>query len=248
MATRSSRAKLLDQQAEGALHERELVGRRHGAGDVEQEDEVAGRQLARVDAAALQADEHEAMVAGPGRGHLRGGDREGIAAARIGIVVGEVVDELLHAHGIGGRTLPLGEEAAHVGVGRGVHVDREGGERARRGALEAVVLEVVVVLGVERLLLAVEHRRCRHGDVELLPGHLLRRIAPASRPPRIARWTSSSFISGRAATRRTSTVVVWPARTDDVRRSWPASSRCGWREGSTCRREPGSAGSGRVGR
>ena len=101
------------------------------------------------------------MVAGPRCGHLRRGDREGITAARIGIVVGEVVDHLFHAYCISGRTLTLGEEAAHVGIRRGVDVDGEGRERAGGGTLEAVVPEVVIVLGVERLL-PVEVPGARH--------------------------------------------------------------------------------------
>ena len=64
---------------------------------------------------------------------------EGVLAGRRGVVVVEVVDHLLDAHGIGGRTLPGGEHAADVGVGGGVDVDGEGRQRVLECGEEGVV-------------------------------------------------------------------------------------------------------------
>jgi hypothetical protein len=44
-------------------------------------------------------------------------------ALRRRVVVLEVVDELLDANGIHGRQLAFLQDAPHVGVGRGVHID-----------------------------------------------------------------------------------------------------------------------------
>ena len=69
-----------------------------------------------------------------------GGER-GLAACRRRIVVGEVVDQLLDAHRIGLRQHALVERGAHEGVGGGVHVDGEGGDRLLGRDLHRVRVE-----------------------------------------------------------------------------------------------------------
>ena len=81
------------------------------------------------------------------RGHL-GSQREGVLAARLGIVVLEIVDELFDANGVLRRTLSHLKKASHVAVGRGVDVDRECREWVQSSVLERLVVDGVVVLGV----------------------------------------------------------------------------------------------------
>jgi hypothetical protein len=132
---------LAGEELERLLHQRQLVGLVHGAGDVEQEDEVAGRARFGVEFLALEGDLDEGMGGVPGAGggfHVYG---EGVFALGRGVGVGEVVDHFLDAHGVGGRQLPGAEEAADVGIGGGIHVDGECRERFIRDALERVALD-----------------------------------------------------------------------------------------------------------
>ena len=78
-------------------------------------------------------------------------DRERRAVARLRIVVGEVVDQLLDADRILRRQLALVQEAPDVGVRRGVDVDRERRQRLVGRAGPLVVVDPVVGLGVEWL-------------------------------------------------------------------------------------------------
>ena len=114
------------------LHERQLVGRRHRAGDVEQEDEIARRRSLRVQPASLQPDEREAMARIPGARGNFGRHRERRACRLNPCSEPEVVDQLFDADGVGRRQRALVQEAADVRVRRGVDVDREGRQRDRR--------------------------------------------------------------------------------------------------------------------
>jgi len=77
-------------------------------------------------------------------------DGEGHRARRWLVIVGEVVDQLFHTHGVLGRELPVVQEAAHDRVRRGVDVDGEGRSRILRDEDERVVADVVVGFGIER--------------------------------------------------------------------------------------------------
>ncbi len=90
----------------------------------------------------------------PGRVRDLGRDRERVIAVGVGVVVGEVVDQLLDAHGVLGRPLPLVDEAPHVAVRGAVHVDGECRQRVRRHAEEDVLDDGVVGLGVEVRIVA----------------------------------------------------------------------------------------------
>ena len=61
----------------------------------------------------------------------------------------EIVDELLDAHCVGGHLLPGEEHPAEVGVGGGVHIGGEGGQRGGGYRVEAVFREIAVLLGVK---------------------------------------------------------------------------------------------------
>ena len=162
---------LVHQQREGLLEQGQLVVRPHRPGDVEQEDQVAGRQVFGVDRTGVQPDAHQAVFLSPGRVPHLGGDGEGVLSSHGVPVVGEVVDHLLDAHRVDRRPLAVLDEAADVGVGRPVHVDGEGGERGRADEPEVVFGDVGVGFGVEVGRPKVEGRDLdvRHG-VGHLPG------------------------------------------------------------------------------
>ncbi len=92
------------------------------------------------------------MLRRPGARAYLGRDGERMAAAVVGIAVREVVDQLLEADRVLGRQRPLAQEAAHVAVGGGVHVDGEGRHRVGGRREEAVLVDCVVCLGVARFL------------------------------------------------------------------------------------------------
>ena len=78
------------------------------------------------------------------------GEGIGAGGGRRGVIVGEVVEQLLDADGVRGREHALGEEAADVGVAGRVHVDRERRERLGRRCVEGVLGDRGVGLGVRR--------------------------------------------------------------------------------------------------
>jgi hypothetical protein len=88
-------------------------------------------------------------VAGPPRAGGRI-DRHGERLVPLGlrVVVREIVDELLDPHGVPRRPPAGREEAADVGVGGRVDVDRERRERLFADGAEPVFGEAVVALGV----------------------------------------------------------------------------------------------------
>jgi hypothetical protein len=141
-------AQALDEQRHRLLQQRQLVGRLHRPGHVEQEREPPRRQRFFLERAPAQADERQAMLRAPRARPELGRDRERHGALRFRIVVAEVVHELLHAHRVFRRELALDQEAPHVRVGRGVDVDREGRERVLGRGQEGIVLDASVGLGV----------------------------------------------------------------------------------------------------
>ena len=147
-------AELVDEQAEALLQEREPVRGLHGAGHVDEKDEVARRAFVFRDLAAFEPDADEPVRGRPRAGgdFHRGGERR--VALRLRVVVGEVVEQLLDPYRAFGRELPLIEEAADDGVTRGVHIDAEGRERILAHGEKGVVGDRVEGLGVGGLALA----------------------------------------------------------------------------------------------
>ena len=126
---RSLFPQVLDQEPHGALQERQLVGGPHRPGDVQQEHQVAGRALGGIDGLGLDPDAEQKMFLLPGRpGHFHAGGDGVLSAGRV-VGIGEIIDHLLDADGIPRRQRTLAEKTADVGVGRGIHVDAEGGKR-----------------------------------------------------------------------------------------------------------------------
>ena len=81
-----------------------------------------------------------------------GGEGRFVVRIRAGVVVVEVVDELLDPHGIGRRQLVhLHEELPHVGVGGRVDVDRERGDGVAALGLDEWVFDDPRVLVAGRL-------------------------------------------------------------------------------------------------
>ena len=94
---------VLDQQAQASAQQRQLVGRTHRARDIDQEHEVARPDLGDRYDLALHADLHELVRGVPWTRPDLGVDREGAAVGRLLVVVVEVVDQLLGAHGVDRR-------------------------------------------------------------------------------------------------------------------------------------------------
>ena len=119
------RPELIDEEMQRALDQRQLVGVLHRSRHIDQEDEIAGRQVRRVDPPSLEADQEEPVLFVPGAARDLRRHRERLARGWIGIVIGEIVDHLLDAHRVARRPLVLGQEAADIAVGRAIDVDRE---------------------------------------------------------------------------------------------------------------------------
>src|SRR5205807_4229383 len=93
-----------------------------------------------------QADADQQVLVVPGAAGQVGGQRDGVLAPRLGVVVGEVVDQLLGADGILGGQAAVGEVAADVGVGGGVDADGQGGQGGSCRQVERVVHAPAVLL------------------------------------------------------------------------------------------------------
>ena len=139
---------LVHEHPHRALHQRQLVVRRHRARHVDQEHQVARRRLAPRHRAPLDADEGQAVVGIPRALRQLGGDRERLGPVRLGVGEPEVVDQLLHTDRTRFGQPAFTQEAADVGVRGRVHVHREGRERIGRDVLEAVLVDMVVRLRV----------------------------------------------------------------------------------------------------
>ena len=86
----------------------------------------------------------------PGRGRHRHGGEEGLVArGRLGVAIVEIVDQLLDPHRIARRQLAVVEEAADIGVGGGVDVDREGRHRRLGDALDRIDRRVGIFFGLD---------------------------------------------------------------------------------------------------
>ena len=106
----------VDQHLHRGLDQRQAVGRHHRSGDIEQEREVARRCIALLDRLRAQPDQRELVLRIPRAcGNFRG-DRHRRVALRGGIVVLEVVDQLLNANRIRWWQLTAVQEATDVGV------------------------------------------------------------------------------------------------------------------------------------
>ena len=124
---------LLGERHQSLLDEPESIWARHRPRHIDEEHQVAWRNVACLHVPALDPHVHDPVRGVPRRGANFGGDRERRVAAGLGVVVVEVVDHLLGPHRIGRRhDAALAQEAANVGVGGRVDVD---GER-RLGVVE----------------------------------------------------------------------------------------------------------------
>jgi hypothetical protein len=96
---------VVDQAHEAVLEQRQLVLLGHRARHVDQEHEVARLADAERQHLALQADLHELVAVRPRARRDLGADRERPVVGRLRVVVVEVIDQLLDAHGRGGGSV-----------------------------------------------------------------------------------------------------------------------------------------------
>ncbi len=130
-------AKRVGEHDHGLLHQWKALLIGHRAGDVEQEGQIARRNLFLVNGHRTKADEHEPVFGVPGSGADFGTDGDWSTAARCRIIELEIVDQLFDPYRISRRELALAEESPHVRVRRRVHVHGEGRERVLFDAVEA---------------------------------------------------------------------------------------------------------------
>ena len=153
-------AKLADKHLKPGLHHLEAAVPAHRTGDIDEECQIARRQLLDRNFPRLHADPEKLVRWRPrADAHLaRDGDR--IVALRLRIAVLEVVDELLKPHGALRRLpLPLGQITTHRSVARSVDVESECRERLARGIAIFVLLNFGIALCAGRLLLRQSLRR-----------------------------------------------------------------------------------------
>ena len=81
------------------------------------------------DLAALETDAHQPVLGIPRTAGDFDVGRERVFAARLRIIVFEIIDHLLDAHGVGRRHPAFVQEPADVRVGRRVNVNGKRGER-----------------------------------------------------------------------------------------------------------------------
>ncbi len=111
-------------------------------------------EILDLDPSCLQPNAHQLVLRLPGRGCDLGVDRKRVVALGLGVVVGEIVDELFDANGVPRRQLAvLHDEAPHVAVGRAIDVDREGRQGIGGDGDEGILDDLVIVFAVARLAL-----------------------------------------------------------------------------------------------
>ena len=132
-------AKRVGQHPHRRLDQWELVLRLHRPGHVEQEHQIARGRFRSRQRAALQPDQRQVVGRIPRARRQLGRHREWLACRCLAVVEPEVVDQLLDADGIERREVAVGEEPAHVGIRRRVHVDGERGQRVRGHSAKRVL-------------------------------------------------------------------------------------------------------------
>ena len=148
--------KLLDQSLQSPLHQRQLVGIGHRAGDIDQEDKVAGWPLVLMNGFAGDPDPGHAVFGTPGAAGDLEVDGERVAAAGCGrrILVREIIEHFLDANRVRGRKLVhLLQVAPDVGIAGCIDVDREGRQRLIDRPHEGILLNPVERFAVAARLL-----------------------------------------------------------------------------------------------
>ncbi len=179
------RPQLIDQQLEAGFQQRQLVRHFHRAGYIDQEHQIGRRQHRLVDIAGLDTDAQQPGIRIPRRRRDFGGHAERHqlaigAALRQSVLVGEIIDQLLHPHRIGRRQPPFVQEPPHIGVGTGIDIDAERRHRLLGRQLHRMLLQVLVFLAVGGRRWRQPHRLGQHRTRR----HQLVRHAPRQRAHR----------------------------------------------------------------
>jgi hypothetical protein len=134
------------------LQKIELVRALHGAGDVDQKDEIGRRQVVLRHLVAFDPHVEQMPILVPGaRPNLGIDGKRHIPAFRSGITIREVVDQLLHPHRIVARQGAAIEQAPDVAVRGGIHVDGKRRYRGLADQVNGIGVEVGVGLPIQRL-------------------------------------------------------------------------------------------------
>ena len=171
---------LAHQHLHGFLHEGQLVLGLHRTGDIQQEHQIAGGTVFLHQLAALEPHAQQVVALIPGTGMQLHMGRKGMRALLwTGVVVLKIIDQLLYAHGIGGRALPILQESPHVAVRGGIDINGEGRQRMLAHATIRILANLIILLQTG----AVERLR-RNSVISRCAGHHLhsRLAAPRSAP------------------------------------------------------------------
>ena len=135
----------------GLLQKRKLLGVPHGTRHIHQQHEIRRRCLR--DRLPYRKPEHDQLAFGvPGARPGAGGQREILALCGRSVVVVEVVQHLLDAHGARINRSQTGarpHEAAQVGIGGRVRIGRKRGKRLLGSTHERGLASIGVALAAE---------------------------------------------------------------------------------------------------
>ena len=115
----------------------------HGAGSVDEENKVSGRDFILGEGFSLEAQANEKVLRSPGTGEGLGVDAQRFSACRFGVIKGKIVEVFFDAHRVDGNRRSVPDAAAHVGVGGAVGVYGEGGYRGFGHANKRIFLKFV---------------------------------------------------------------------------------------------------------
>ena len=179
--------KPIQQQAQRPLHQRQLVLGSHRSAHVHQEHEVRRGPRGALERPCLDPHAHQLASLPPRRLRHLHRDRHRMLRTRLRVRIPEVVDHLLHPHGVARRQRPLAQEAPHVGVAGRVHVEAERRKRGRRHRPK-------VVLDDRRVALA---RRLDQGAVVPARFHAHEALLPPFAALRPAEGVCGRRLAGR---------------------------------------------------
>ena len=155
---------LARQQGQRTLQQRQFVLGMHRTGHIDQKHQVGRLELIRGNRRGAHRDAQQAGVRIPGIWPVLQVDRKGLVALGQRILIAEVVDQLLDAHRIRRRQAAVHQHAAHIGIGTGIDIQAEGGDRIFGNPLHRVVIDLRVLLAICRLQRGLQQGRRRPAE------------------------------------------------------------------------------------
>src|SRR6202000_239257 len=98
---------------------------------------------------SLQANVNEVVLFVPWAFGILGGNRKRIVALGLWILIAEIIDHLLHPHGIGLWQASLCDVPANIAIRSLIHIDAESRQRIFFCILEFVVINLAILLRIK---------------------------------------------------------------------------------------------------